>query len=124
MIALPLPTIKRRRGKRPPVAKLAEIGREQGVSHIIVGLPLTPAGRENEWCKEVREVGNSVAARIGAEMCFVDERLTSVRAEMAVRSLGLGKRKRAQKERVDAAAAQLILQRWLDGGSMGGSLEE
>jgi putative Holliday junction resolvase len=45
---------------------------------------------------------------------FVDERLTSVRAERAVRSLGLAKRRREEKGRVDAAAAQLILQAWLD----------
>jgi RNase H-fold protein (predicted Holliday junction resolvase) len=40
--------------------------------------------------------------------------MTSVRAERAVRSVGLRKRERERKERVDAAAAQLILQAWLD----------
>ena len=47
-------------------------------------------------------------------MHYVDERLTSVRAERAIRSLGLPKKKREEKERVDAAAAVLILQTWLD----------
>jgi putative Holliday junction resolvase len=45
---------------------------------------------------------------------FVDERLSSVRAERAVRGSGLKKLERERKERVDAAAAQLILQAWLD----------
>ena len=44
----------------------------------------------------------------------MDERLTSVAAERAVRALGLPKRKREDKRRIDAAAAQLILQAWLD----------
>jgi putative Holliday junction resolvase len=44
----------------------------------------------------------------------VDERLTSVRAERTIRSIGLKKQDREQKERIDAAAAQLILQAWLD----------
>lgn len=113
-IATPLPTIRRRAGKRPPVAALARIGREHGVSHVVAGLPLTPAGRENDWCAEVRRVASSVASRIDAELAFVDERLTSVRAEAAVRALGLRKREREKRERVDAAAAQLILQGWLD----------
>jgi RNase H-fold protein (predicted Holliday junction resolvase) len=45
---------------------------------------------------------------------FADERLTSVVAERAVRSLGLTRSRREEKERVDAAAAVLILQRYLD----------
>ena len=47
-------------------------------------------------------------------MAFRDERMTSVRAERAVRSLGLSKDQREEKERVDAAAAVLILQAHLD----------
>ena len=39
-----------------------------------------------------------------------------MRAEKAVRSLGLRKGQREEKGRVDAAAAALILQAWLDGG--------
>jgi putative Holliday junction resolvase len=46
---------------------------------------------------------------------YVDERLTSVRAERTLRSLGLPKARREEKGRVDAAAAALILQIWLDG---------
>lgn len=114
VIALPLPTVARRRGKRPPVAELARVGAEHGASHVVAGLPLTPAGNENDWCAEVRRVAEAVAERMGAGVSFVDERFTSVRAEAAVRSLGLGKRERERRERVDAAAAQLILQSWLD----------
>ena len=44
----------------------------------------------------------------------MDERMTSVRAERAVQASGLPKRKREDKRRIDAAAAQLILQTWLD----------
>ena len=45
---------------------------------------------------------------------LVDERFTSRAAERAVRGIGLPKKKREQKGRVDAAAAVLILQSWLD----------
>ena len=113
-VATPLETIKRRGGKRAPVAKLERIGRELGVEHLVVGLPLSLKGHETDWCANVRRVGEDLANRLGIPVSFVDERMTSVRAERTVRSIGLKKRDREQKGRIDAAAAQLILQAWLD----------
>lgn len=113
-VATPLHTLTRRAGRRPPLAKLERIGRELGVDHVVMGLPLDLRGNENEWCAEVRDVGQRLGERLGVDVSFVDERLTSVRAERAVRSAGLPKHERERKDRVDAAAAQLILQAWLD----------
>ncbi|MBM4182721.1 MAG: Holliday junction resolvase RuvX [Gemmatimonadetes bacterium] len=113
-VATPLETLQRREGKRAPIAEMARIGRSLGVEHVVVGLPLNLKGEENDWCKEVRAVGTRLGERLGVGVSFVDERLTSVRAQQAVRTSGLPKREREKKERVDAAAAQLILQAWLD----------
>lgn len=113
-IARPLPTLVRRRGKRPPVAKVTEIAREHEVEEVVVGLPLTPEGEESEWTREVRAFGDALANRGGLIVHYIDERFTSARAERAVRSLGLKKREREEKDRVDAAAAVLILQAFLD----------
>ena len=113
-IASPLPTLKRRAGKRPPLTRLEEIAHEHEVERLVVGLPLDLEGRETEWCAEVREVGDRLASRLGLPVEYMDERMTSVRAERAVRSLGLRKSQREDKGRVDAAAAILILQAWLD----------
>lgn len=115
-IATPLDTVKQRAGKRPPLARIAETGREWNVGHLVVGLPLGLSGDENEWCAEVREMGEKLAEKLGVEVSFVDERLTSVRAERAMRSIGLSREARRDKSRVDAGAAQLILQSWLDQG--------
>jgi putative Holliday junction resolvase len=113
-IAMPLDTVKRRAGKRPPLAAIAETARAWDVGHLVVGLPLSLSGEENDWCAEVREMGGKLADRLGVEVSFVDERLTSVRAERALREVGLPRGARRDKGRVDAAAAQLILQAWLD----------
>lgn len=113
-VATPLETLERRAGKRAPLSRMERIGRERGVERLVVGLPLDLDGRETEWCVEVRELGERLGQRLGVPVAFVDERLTSVRAERAVRSMGLRKRERERKARVDAAAAQLILQAWLD----------
>lgn len=113
-IAQPLPTLKRRKGKRPPVAAVARLADEHQVDEIVLGLPLTLEGGDSDWTREVRSFGEKLRERSGRPVAFQDERLTSVRAERAVRALGLGKQKREEKERVDAAAAILILQAYLD----------
>lgn len=113
-IATPLETLQRRAGKRPPLARLEQLGRELSVEQLVVGLPLGLDGKETEWCAEVRSVGEQLAVRLSVPVSFVDERMTSVRAQRAVRSVGLPRQERERKERVDAAAAQLILQAWLD----------
>ena len=113
-LATPLETLVRRAGKRPPIKKMAEVATAHDVGQLVVGLPIGLDGEENEWCAEVRAVGEKLAARLDVPVAFVDERMTSVRAERAVRSAGLSKSAREEKGRVDAAAAQLILQSWLD----------
>lgn len=113
-VATPLDTLHRRAGKRPPLSRMTEIARGLDVDRVVVGLPLGLDGKENPWCAEVRDLGTKFGIRLGAEVVFVDERMTSVRAERAIRSLGLSKRERERKDRIDAAAAQLILQAWLD----------
>jgi putative Holliday junction resolvase len=113
-IAQPLPTLPRRKGKRPPVAKLIAIIAEHDVAGIVVGLPLSLDGEENEWTREVRAFGEKLGTRVDRPVAFIDERMTSVSAERAVRSIGLPRRERERKERIDAAAAVLILQSYLD----------
>jgi putative Holliday junction resolvase len=112
-IASPLTTLKRRTGKRPPWAELARIVEEQEVAEIVVGLPLDLAGEEGEWAAEVRGFGAELARRYSLPIHWVDERLTSVMAERAVRGLGLKRSQREEKGRIDSTAAALILQAFL-----------
>jgi len=81
---------------------------------LVVGLPLTLEGGESDWTRAVRAFGERLARRTGLPVHWVDERLTSVEAEEAVRASGLPRSKREQKARIDRAAAMLILQRFLD----------
>ena len=113
-IATPLETLTRRARKRIPIPRMADIAREHDVTHVVVGLPLGLDGEENDWCERVREMGTSLGERLDVPVAYVDERMTSVRAERALRDVGLRKTDRRDKTRVDRAAAQLILQAWLD----------
>ncbi|HEX2166027.1 MAG TPA: Holliday junction resolvase RuvX [Longimicrobiales bacterium] len=113
-IAQPLTVLRRRAGKRPPIQAVADLIAEHGAEYIVLGLPLTLAGDESDWTREVRAFGEKLAERAAIGLSFADERMTSVMAESAVRALGLKRSQREQKERVDSAAAVIILQSHLD----------
>jgi putative holliday junction resolvase len=87
---------------------------EGEVDRIVVGLPLNLAGDETPWSLEVREFAEKLGRRTGLEVHLVDERLTSVQATSAVRGSGLRRSQREEKGRVDAAAAAILLQRYLE----------
>ncbi len=114
-IAQPLPTLKRRKGKRPPFKAITELADEHGVEALVMGLPLASSGEETAWTAEVRSVAEELGRRLEVPVHYVDERFTSARAEKALGELQLTRSKRREKGRVDAAAAVLILQAWLDG---------
>ena len=69
----------------------------------MVGLPLGLDGLENEWCAEVRSMGERLGDIVDAPVAWIDERMTSVRAERAIRgSDELSKQKKEERGRVDA----------------------
>jgi putative holliday junction resolvase len=116
-IAQPLETLRRRPGKRPPFTALLELVKQWEVDAIVVGLPLTLAGDDSDWTREVRDFAEGLGRRTGLSVSLADERMTSVMAERAVRSLGLPRGERERKDRIDAAAAMIILQAFLDAGA-------
>lgn len=114
VIAQPLATLKRRAGKRAPVAALVDLVRQHDVSEVVVGLPLTPEGEEGESAREARALGEAIAARAGVPVVFWDERLSTSVALRAARHAGVSSRR--AKEGADRMAAVAILQSWLDAG--------
>ena len=122
-VAQPLPPLLRRRGKRPPIARLIEVMEAQDVDRVVVGLPLSLEGTDTPWTAEVRAFAARLAERSGRDVYITDERLTSAAAERAVRALGLPRHERQRKDRVDTVAAMLILQSFLDRERSGHSLE-
>jgi putative Holliday junction resolvase len=113
-IATPLPTLERRTGKRPPWPEIQRIVKEYEVEEAVVGLPLELSGEESGWTAEVRAFGAELARRTGLAVHWMDERMTSIIAERNVRGSGLRKTQREEKGRIDAAAAALILEGFLN----------
>lgn len=79
---------------------------------IIVGLPTSMSGREGPQAKAVREFAKQLGETVKTPITFWDERLTTSIAEQAL--ITSGRRRRERKERIDAVAAALILQSYLD----------
>jgi putative pre-16S rRNA nuclease len=112
LIASPLETVTRRAGKRYPMpALLALISKSDAVG-LVVGLPLTPEGEEGESAREARVLGDLVAGRTGLPVEYWDERMTTARALRSIQEQG--GTTRGRKEDVDALAAAVLLQGYLD----------
>lgn len=114
-LATPLCTLPRRRGKRPPTARILEIASGRRVVRLVLGLPRATDGGDNSWTEEVRDFGRRLEARSGLPVHLVDEECTSVEARDRIGAVGPIGRQRKDKARIDAAAAAIILQEWLDG---------
>jgi putative Holliday junction resolvase len=112
-IATPFTTLHRRSGKRPPWPEIQKLIADNDVGEAVIGLPLALSGDESEWTAEVRAFGADLARRTGLEVHWMDERMTSVAAERSIRAMGLKRAQRESKERIDAAAAALILESYL-----------
>ena len=112
-IARSLPTIWRRRGKRPPYARIVEEVEKWEAGLIVVGLPVETSGEEGPMAREARSFGEGLERRAGVPVEFWDERFTSVRARRELAHLDLKASARREKERVDAMAVTLLLQSYL-----------
>lgn len=85
---------------------------EDGVSELVVGLPRRLDGSANAMTSRVEQFARDLASRTQLHVTLQDERLSSHEAESR-----LGEREkdwRVRKQRLDAAAAAVILQDYLD----------
>ena len=84
----------------------------EGVERVVVGLPRRLDGSPTEMTPRVETFAGAIATRTGLPVVLQDERLTSREAEsrLAIRH----KSWRVRKARLDAAAAAVILQDYLD----------
>jgi putative Holliday junction resolvase len=117
-LARPLTTLSVN-GRDDAVARvLIEIARlgaeEDGLGTIVVGLPTKLDGSPSEQTSRVAAFVEALGTRTSLPIVRVDERLTSREAESR---LALHERDwRRRKARLDAAAAAVILQDYLDRG--------
>ena len=89
-----------------------ELVREVEPDLLLVGLPLTLLGEEGPQAHRVRSQAGQIAKALGLPLEFQDERLSSEEASRRMGEAGLTERER--RGRLDALAASIFLQTWLD----------
>jgi putative Holliday junction resolvase len=90
----------------------AEAGDEDAVGCLVVGLPMRLDGTPNDQTPRVQKMVGLLAGRLSIPIVLQDERLSSREAEERLSLREKDWRKR--KAQLDAAAAAVILQDYLD----------
>ena len=117
-VADPLRLFAQTRGTYPPeeaLEALRGMSDEEGIDTIVVGWPLTEEGTAEDATDMVESYVDRIREALG-EVTVVreDERYTSEIAKDLLRRAGVSQPGRYDRGRVDAAAAAVILQGYLD----------
>lgn len=103
---------------RQVIRRLLEIVREDEVEQVVIGEPRGLDGSRGEAAARVARFARKLRRTTALPCRLIDESLTSVEAKERLRQAGIDPRR--SPERVDALAAQILLQEFLDGLAEGG----
>ena len=109
MIASPVRFIQR--GPKV-IDELRDLVARYDAVQLVAGLPVGLSGREGPQAAEVRAFADAAAKAVALPLAYWDERLTSTMAERSL--IASGTRRAKRREQIDAVAAAIILQGYLD----------
>lgn len=110
MLAHPVETIHI--SKIEPVGRIRELAGRYAVSSVVVGVPRNMDGSRGPAAQKSLDLIEKLREALTCPVVPWDERLSTVQAERNLRAAG--RKARDQKTVVDQAAAQVILQSYLD----------
>jgi putative Holliday junction resolvase len=105
-------TVIRRRSNAAAIEAIARVVRESRAGLVVVGLPVSFDGKLHAQAHAIQAFADRLRRALAAPLVYVDETLSTVRAEELLRAAGV--RPDRMRERIDAAAAAVILQDYLD----------
>ena len=94
------------------INQLFEIITEKQVNKVVVGIPYNMKGDDTQQTTKVREFVSILEQKLGYEIIFVDERLTSSEAEKFMHQMDI--KTGFNKDKIDKIAASIILQEYID----------
>lgn len=109
LIASPLTMVPR---KGPVVEDVRQLIERYGIVRLVVGMPVGLSGREGPQAAAIRAYAESIREEMPVPLDYWDERMTSSIAEKHLIASGVRREKR--KQHVDAVAAAVMLQGYLD----------
>ena len=110
-LASPFITYKRK-GLDQDIKYLLELIKTKNIDEIVCGLPMNMQGEEQAIAHHTREFMSKLQNLTNVNINFIDERLSSVMAEELLKETERDWKKR--KEKLDAVAASILLQDYLD----------
>ena len=110
-----------RRSDAVDLEAIGAVAREYEVTRAVVGLPLNMDGTEGDSARFARGFAQKLGAALGMPVALHDERLSTFEAEGRLRERGVPARD--QRGLIDAEAAAVILQSWLDAGATEGAAD-
>lgn len=114
LLASPVCVLDRARGLAPVLDALVELAQREGVAQMVVGLPLNADGTAGKQARRAQDFARVAARVVGIPVELWDERLSTQEAEAIVRAQGRSTRRVRQQGQLDAIAAAVILQDYLD----------
>ncbi|MBV8087806.1 MAG: Holliday junction resolvase RuvX [Chloroflexi bacterium] len=100
-----------RRGTISDCEALARLVRELRIERVVVGLPLAMSGTAGPNADRAKRFGESLGRAVDVPIEFQDERMTTIEAADRLSAAGVPWQK--QKQRIDAAAAAVILEDYM-----------
>lgn len=116
LLATPLAVV-RRKSKAEDFCQIARLVREQGAEELVIGHPLNADGSVGPQARRVERYASALLQALSAEglnlqMVMWDERMSTQRAQQLM--IEAGRKARERRGWIDAAAAAVILQDYLD----------
>lgn len=112
-LATPLAAIDRR-AAQGGIEAVARLARENEATAIVVGMPVSLDGSIGPQAQSVQSFISALSEVCPLPVHIVNEQYTSAEAERRLRDVGVEPSR--EPGRVDALAAAIILQEWLDAG--------
>ena len=117
LIATPVMTLNR--ASESLLDDFQRVVDEYSPIEVIVGLPLNLAGSHTPSTEDAIALARELGQSTGLPVRMIDERLTTVSAHAALRSVG--KKQRGTRSVIDQVAAVMVLQHALDSERSSGS---
>ncbi len=92
---------------------IGEVFTEVSPEKVLLGYPGRTDGGKSEMCERIERFRAELKARFGVDAELVDEKYTTVIASQMLHAGGI--KAKEQRKTIDAAAAAVLLQGYLDG---------
>jgi putative Holliday junction resolvase len=109
-MAFPRPAIAR---NDLTLSRLSELVEEESIGSIVIGRPIALSGNETSSTADADHFYSQVREHVVVPVIQWDERLTTREAQKSLSEAGLTTKE--SRDRVDSAAAVVMLQNYLDG---------